>query len=469
MKFTTLGIFSIIVLLTTSCATMSSKKDAEKAVEEAVEEAVAVETPATWSIETVVNNDVPTQWLESFNDPILLKLIEEGRANNSDLQVAAGNMDKAWLLAKQSGSALTPTVDLSLGGTRSGTGAGGASIDDLNVGLQASWEVDVWGRARAGVRAAEAGAQTAQADYIFAQRSLSANIAKTYFKVIEANLQADISRRNLKILEKIMRIAKTKYDNGMSSAQDVALSRANLAEAQEQLISIEGSQRDAIRALEVLLGRYPNATSEIPNELPDLPPSPPAGMPSEILERRPDIVSAERQIATAFNATDQAKAAQLPRFALTSSFSGSSNSLSDILDPVNTVWQLGANLMAPLIDGGKRKIDVEIATIEQEQAIANYIQKALTAFSEVENNLDQGRVWADRAAALSEARDQSAKAYYIAELRYKEGESDLLDTLQIQQQTISAESNLLSIKRSQLEQRINLYLSLGGSWQVNGE
>ncbi len=216
MKFTTLGIFSIIVLLTTSCATMSSKKDAEKAVEEAVEEAVAVETPATWSIETVVNNDVPTQWLESFNDPILLKLIEEGRANNSDLQVAAGNMDKAWLLAKQSGSALTPTVDLSLGGTRSGTGAGGASIDDLNVGLQASWEVDVWGRARAGVRAAEAGAQTAQADYIFAQHSLSANIAKTYFKVIEANLQADISRRNLKILEKIMRIAKTKYDNGMS-------------------------------------------------------------------------------------------------------------------------------------------------------------------------------------------------------------------------------------------------------------
>jgi outer membrane protein TolC len=198
-------------------------------------------------------------------------------------------------------------------------------------------------------------------------------------------------------------------------------------------------------------------------------PSPPAGIPSEILERRPDIVSAERQIAAAFDATDQAQAARLPRFSLTSSVNGASNSLSDILDPTNLVWQLGANLMAPLLDGGRRKIDVEIATIEQEQAIANYVQKALVAFSEVENNLDQGRILADRKTALSEVRSQSAKAYYIAELRYREGESDLLDTLQIQQQVISAESSLLSIKRSQLEQRINLYLSLGGSWQINGE
>jgi NodT family efflux transporter outer membrane factor (OMF) lipoprotein len=463
MKLTTLIIFSVIALLATSCATMSSRDAADRAVEE------AVETPATWAINTVENKDVPTQWLESFNDPILLKLIEEGLANNRDLQVAAGNMDKAWLLAKQSGSALKPTADLSLSGAQSGSADGGASNSSVAVGLQVSWEVDVWGRIRAGVRAAEASAQAAQADYIFALHSLSANIAKTYFKVIEAKLQADIARKNLEILKKTMRITQAKYDNGRASGQDVALNRANLAAAQEQLVTIEGSQRDAIRALEVLLGRYPNATTEIPNELPDLLPSPPAGIPSEILERRPDIVSAERQIAAAFDATDQAQAARLPRFSLTSSVNGASNSLSDILDPTNLVWQLGANLMAPLLDGGRRKIDVEIATIEQEQAIANYVQKALVAFSEVENNLDQGRILADRKTALSEVRSQSAKAYYIAELRYREGESDLLDTLQIQQQVISAESSLLSIKRSQLEQRINLYLSLGGSWQINGE
>jgi len=327
----------------------------------------------------------------------------------------------------------------------------------------------VWGRVRSGIYAAEARAQAAEADYIFAQHSLSANIAKSYLKVIEAKLQADITRKNLMILEKTMRITQVKYDNGMSSAQDVALNRANLASAQEQLVTIEGSQRDAIRALEVLLGHYPNAALEIPNVLPDLPSSPPAGIPSEILERRPDIVSAERQIASAFDATDQAKAARLPRFSLTSTVSGASSSLSDVINPANVAWQLGANLLAPLFDGGRRKIDVEIATVEQKQAILNYAQKALMAFSEVENNLDQGCVLADRETALLEVQTQSNKAYHIAEIRYNEGESDLLDTLQIQQQFFAAESNLLSIKRSQLEQRVNLYLSLGGSWQINGE
>ena len=458
MRVSKLIALSVIVLMATSCGFFSKKKESERTIKK------AIETPKSWATQAVNSEDVSTKWLESFNDPMLLKLIEEGKANNIDLQLAAGNMDKAWLLAKQSGAALKPITDLSLGRTQSGSADGGVSNSNVTVGLQVSWELDVWGRVRSGIHAAEARAQAAEADYIFAQHSLSANIAKSYLKVIEAKLQADITRKNLTILEKTMRITQVKYDNGMSSVQDVALNRANLASAQEQLVTIEGSQRDAIRALEVLLGHYPNAALEIPNVLPGLPPSPPAGIPSEILERRPDIVSAERQIASAFDATDQARAARLPSFSLTSTVSGASSSLSDVLDPTNVAWQLGANLLAPLFDGGRRKIDVEIATVEQKQAISNYAQKALTAFSEVESNLDQGRVLADRETALLEVQTQSNKAYRIAEIRYKEGESDLLDTLQIQQQAVAAESNLLSIKRSQLEQRINLYLSLGGSW-----
>ena len=237
-----------------------------------------------------------------------------------------------------------------------------------------------------------------------------------------------------------------------------------MAAAKEQLILLEGSRRDALRALEVLLGRYPDAALEVPGSLPGLPAQPPAGIPSEMLERRPDIISAERKVASAFNATEQARAAQLPRFSLTSSVAGASSSLSDVLNPANVGWQLGANLLAPIFDGGRRKADVAIANVEQKQAISNYAKAALVAFSEVESNLDQGRVLANREIALSEVMLQSSKAYRIARLRYKEGEIDLLDTLTIQQQAISAESNLLSIKRAQLEQRINLYLALGGSW-----
>lgn len=463
MKFTAFSILTAMVLLSVACAPISPRGGASQAVDR------AVEAPASWAAETVGHEEDTTQWVESFHDPILSRMIMEGIVNNSDLQIAAGNMDKAWLLAKQAGSLLKPTADLSLSSTRSGSGQQSASQGSYAVGLQVSWEVDVWGRISAGVNAAEASAQSAQADYVFALNSLSGNIAKTYFKVVEANQQADIARDNLIILEKTMRITQVKHDNGRASGQNIALSRANLAIAQEQLVNIEGSQRDALRALEVLLGRYPNATTEIPSELPALPSSPPAGIPSEILERRPDIVSAERRVAAAFDAKDQAQAARLPRFSLTSSVNSASDSLSEILNPTNIAWQLATNLVAPLLDGGRRKIDVEIATIEQEQALANYVQKSLVAFSEVESNLDQGGVLKNRETALRAARDQSAKAYRIAELRYREGENDLLDTMQIQQQFFAAQSNLLAINRSQLEQRVNLYLTLGGSWQIDGE
>jgi len=458
MRFSRLITLSLMVLSATSCVTTTPQSKREQSVEK------AVDTPTSWASQYAGTADHQTRWLESFNDPVMLKLIEEGKANNIDLQMAAANMDKAWLLARQSGAALKPTADLSLGRAQSGSADGGPSNPSATVGMQVSWEVDVWGRIGAGVDAAKAQAQSAEADYIFAQHSLSANIAKTYFKVIEAKLQANIARKNLAILEKTMRITQVKYDNGLTSAQDVALNRANLASAQEQLTTVEGSGRDGIRALEVLLGRYPNAELDIGKKLPDLPPPPPAGVPSEILERRPDIISAERQIAAAYDATDQAKAARLPRFSLTSNVSGASTSLSDVLSPTNVAWQLASNLVAPLLDGGRRKIDVEVATVEQKQSLSNYAQQALTAFSEVENNLDLGKVLADREIALIEVLSQSNKAYRIAELRYTEGESELLDTLQIQQQAIAAESNLLAIRRGQLEQRINLYLSLGGSW-----
>jgi len=442
----------LIALMTTSCVT-TPHEDNQQAVKQ------AIDTPESWATQAAQYSDASIKWLETFNDPMMLKLIAEGKAKNFDLQVAAGSMDKAWLLAKQSHTALKPNADLSLGRTDSE-----AASSSFNVNLQASWELDVWGRIRAGIDATTANAQAAKADYLFAQHSLSANIAKSYLKVIESKLQAEIARKNLSILNKTMRITQVKYDNGLSSGQDIALTRANLATVQEQLIKIEGSQRDALRALEVLLGRYPKADLEIPDTQPELPLPPPAGVPSEILERRPDIVSAERKIASAFNATAETKAARLPKISLTGSLGGSSESLFDLINPANLAWQLASNLLTPLFDGGKRKIDIEIATVEQKQAIANYAQVALTAFSEVENNLDQGTVLANREIALNDALKQSNKAYSIAHLRYREGETELLDTLQIQQQTINAESNLLSIQRTQLEQRINLYLALGGSW-----
>jgi NodT family efflux transporter outer membrane factor (OMF) lipoprotein len=424
----------------------------------------AAKAPVAWSTALSKNIKGPENWLQDFADPKLMALIEEGQNNNLDLKLAAGNMEAAWLLAEKSGAALQPNVNLALDRSQSGGVEGGGSSSSIGVGLQVGWELDVWGRIRSASNAAEAQAQATQADYLFAKHSLSANIAKTYLKVIEAKLQAEITKENLAILEKTLSITQVKYENGMLTGQDVALNKANLASASEQLISTEGAKREATRALEVLLGRYPDASLDIPNALPNLPAPPPADLPSSVLERRPDIIAAERQVAAAYSATDQAKAAQLPSFSLSGNLGGSSDSLSNVLSPSNVAWQLASNLLLPLFDGGARKIDVELANVEQQQALDNYRKSALSAFSEIEQNLDNGQDFAKRESALEEAYQQSENALKIANIRYQEGENELLDTLQIQQQAMSAKSNLLSIRRSQLEQQINLYLALGGSW-----
>jgi NodT family efflux transporter outer membrane factor (OMF) lipoprotein len=452
------------VLFITSALSLAGCSSTEDgSYDNSVVEKVA-NAPATWSTEQSENVTGPEDWLQNFSDPKLLALIEEGQKNNLDLKIAAGNMDVAWLLAEKAGSELQPNVNLSLDRGQSGGVEGGGSSSSVSVGLQVGWELDVWGRIRSGSDAAQAQAQATQADYLFAKHSISANIVKTYLKVIEAKLQAKISKENLAILEKTMSITQVKYQNGMLTGQDVALNRANLASASEQLISTEGAKREAIRALELLLGRYPDAALDIADVLPDLPAAPPADLPSRVLERRPDIIAAERQVAAAFSATGQAKAAQLPSFSLSGNLGGSSDSLSNVLSPSNVAWQLASSLLVPLFDSGARKIDVEIANVEQQQALDNYRKSALTAFSEIEQNLDNGLNFASRASALEEAYQQSEKALKIANIRYQEGESELLDTLQIQQQMISAKSNLLSIRRSQLEQQVNLYLALGGSW-----
>lgn len=449
--------------LLTACGAAPSREEVEADVDRAVESEAPV-APVRWGA-TKEAGAVQVGWIDSFNDSALTKLIVEAQANNRDLVAAATSVDRAWALARQAGAVLSPDISLAATGGRSGSSdSSSPTTAKLSLGLQVSWEADLWGRLRAGQRGAVASAQAVEADYRFAQYSLAAATAKAYFTSIEAKFQADIARETVEILEETQRIVNVKHDNGMASAQDVSLTRSDLASARERLTTVDGSYRDALRALEVLLGRYPSAELDVRDSLPAVPPPPPAGIPSELLERRPDIVAAERRVAAAFNATAQAQAARLPTIGLTGNLGGASSSLSDLLDPANVAWSVGANLLAPIFDGGRRREAVEIATAEQEQALAAYGQAALNAFSELESNLDQGTVISQREVDLEVAAREAEKAFRIASLRYEEGEEDLLSVLTIQQRVISAKSALSSVERLLLEQRINLNLALGGSW-----
>lgn len=443
----------------------SSPSEINAQVDEAVAKA-APDVPGDWRSPADADA-IRVGWIDSFDDATLTALVAEAQANNRNLAAAEANVQRARALARQAGAALTPDVLLSVGADRSARLGGDQTSPNstFSAGLQVSWEADVWGRVRSGVRAAQASAQAVEADYRFAQYSLAANTAIAYFTAIEANLQTQIARDTRGVLEETVRIVEAQYEHGLASSQDISLARSDLAAARERVTALEGAQRNALRALELLLGRYPGADLSVRQALPPVPPPPPAGVPSDILERRPDLIAAERRVAAAFNAVEQAQAARLPTLGLTGTIGGASDSLSSLLSSENAVWRLGTNLLAPIFDGGRRREAVTITTAEQEQALAAYGDTALRAFAELEINLDQGVVLDRREDDLTEAADQAFKAYEFADILYREGESSLLDLLNVQQRVIGTRSLLSSVQRLLLVQRVRLHLALGGSWE----
>ena len=408
--------------------------------------------------------EIDVAWVERFRDKTLSRLVDEAQENNRDLQAAAANVERAQALAKQAGAALSPQLGLSAGGGGSGN-LDGQSGGNINLGVQASWELDIWGKVRSGSQAAYESEQAAEADYIYSQHSLAAGVARAYFIAIDAGRQEELSEKIVGALGETQRIVQLQYDNGLANQQDLSLVNSDSAKARDSLLAAQGGKRDALRALELLLGRYPGADIEVRTSLPNVPPAPGAGVPSEILERRPDLIAAERRIAASINGVNQAKAAKLPSISLSGSFGGSSNALSSLLNPVNLAWQAASSLLVPIADGGAGNAQIDVASAEQKAAVASYAQAALTAFGEVESALDSGVVLRQREEALGESVSEAEKALQVAQLRFDEGESDLLDVLTIQQRLFGAEASLIAIERAQLDQFVALNLALGGDWR----
>jgi len=447
-------------VLLTACASV------EPGTQEAasIARAQIPDAPQGWQAAADRVGAVENGWILAFDDPVLVALVEEAQAQNRDLRSAALNVERSLLLARQAGAALSPQVSVSAGGGSQGNFEG-QSADNLNLGVQASWELDLWGRIRSGQQAAQSSALAADADYRAAQLSVAAGVARGYFAAINAEQQLQITQDIVSALTETLRIVQVRYENGLASAQEVALTRSDLATASDSLVTAQAAKESALRALELLLGRYPAADVFVGNALPNRPAGPPAGLPSDLLERRPDLVAAERRIAASIDSVDQARAAQLPRISLTASAGGSSPELSNLLNPANLAWNTAANLLAPIMDGGARETEVEISTVEQELAVQAYGDAALQAFGEVEQALADGDTIRRRQGFVVEAQTQSEAALRLAQLQYDEGETDLLSVLQLQQAAFAARSTVLTVNRLELDQYVDLNLALGGGWE----
>ena len=405
-------------------------------------------------------------WLSNFQDTRLSQLVEEALRNNRDLQGGAAVVAEAEARARRAGADLRPTADLAADATRSDAGPSSSASSQYNLGLQVSWEVDLWDRLGSESRAQALDAIAAAADFEFARQSLAARVAESWFVTIGNKLQLALDEDVLAIERDTLNVVQLRVDAGAVSRVDLNVARADVARAKESMARSQGNLDEAVRSLEVLLGRYPAAELNVTDQLTSYPEPIPAGLPSELLERRPDLIARDRQVAAAFNRTQAAQAARLPRLALTGAVGGASGSLRDILNPSNVAWSLGTNLLAPIYDGGRLQADVEIRTAQQEQALAAYASTALQAFEEVETALANERVLLVREERLTIVVDELAEAVRILELRYNAGEIDLLSLNQVKKSYFTARDDMLRVKVERLRQRVNLHLALGGSFEA---
>lgn len=407
---------------------------------------------------------VDDNWLRSFQSMTLDRLVDEAMQKNRTLRGAAARREEAEARARKAGANLSPTVDIVGGGSRSGPVQSGQAANSFDLGLKVAWEIDLWGRLANDGQAASLDAIAAQSDYRFARQSLAAQIANSWFVLNGNQQQVALDREVLSIKQQTLDIVQAQVDAGLVLGVDGNVARADLARAEERLARSEGALEEAVRSVEVLLGRYPSAELAAAGTLPQLPGPTPAGLPSELLERRPDIVAQDRKVAAAFNRTEAAKAARLPRLSITGTFGGASNSLLSVLNPSNLAWSILGNLLAPVFDGGQRKADVEIATAQQEAALQDYAQAALVAFGDVETALANEDVLRKREERLRVVVSELRSGVDTLRLRYDAGQVSYLELNQVQEQWIGARDSLLKIQVERLKQRVNLHLALGGSF-----
>jgi NodT family efflux transporter outer membrane factor (OMF) lipoprotein len=428
------------------------------------------EVRATWAKADAARADAPSaaisdNWLTTFNDPQLTALVNEAIARNPDLRAAGARVEQAAAYAHSAQAQLLPWLNLlGTGGIKAG---GGSDLSSALSGvmLGVSWEPDLWGRLRYGRNAADDNYASAQADFQFARQSLAAQVARSWFLAIETKLELDAAEAMATSARSLVSLAEDRQRVGNGSQRDVALARAGLGTMEDSARQARLAHEQAVRSLETILGRYPATELAVAEQLPAMPGPVPVGMPLNMLERRPDVIAAERRVAAAFNRVGEAKAAQLPTIRLNASVSALSSEVLQLQDDYsNPSGGAGGTLFAPLYQGGALRAQVELRTAEQKEAVARYGSQVLRALNDVENALSASQILSQRVGILGQVLADQQKTLEYDQQSYRVGRQDMRGVQQQQQQVQAARVNYLRAKSEELSQRVNLHLALGGSF-----
>lgn len=405
---------------------------------------------------------VHDNWLATFRDPQLDALVAEALQRNPDMRIAATRVEQATEQLHLAEAARRPSISI--------VGTGGIKLSDMTSALTGiiglvSWELDLWGELRYGAAAASESLAATQADAEFARQSLAATTAKAWFVATQTLAEQRLAEDIVRAADQLARLAGDRQRVGSGTGTDVAVATANLSVQRDMLIQAGYAHQAAVRALELLLGRYPAAELQARPDLPPLPGPVPTGLPLQMLERRPDLVAAERRVAAAFNRVGQAKAAKLPNIRLTGNVGYLDSEVLQLKrDYENPSAGAGLKFVAPVYTGGALEAQAALLTSQQREAVAQYARLALRAIGDVETALASGRMLAEREQMLNAVIVDQARALDFTQTSYRVGRIDLRNVEQQQTSLDTARMQLLRVRAEQLSQRVALHLSLGGSF-----
>jgi len=472
----------LAALLLTACAAPEFKQPAvsmPSAFKEpqASDEVRSAADGTTWKAAQPAEAQPRGEWWRAFHDPALDSLVAEAAANNQSLTVAAARVKQARAIAGIAEADRIPQIGVGVGAQRarlSPLEAGlpkGTPVAPQNVyqaKLSASYEVDLFGRVSSNVAATRGDAAASEATYRSVLLSLQADVAQTYFRLRSLDAEIATVGQTVRLREESVRITQHRFDEGDIGEFDLSRARTELSTARADAIGLQRQRANAEHALAVLLGKPAAAFVAPSNPLSDaaaLPVIPP-GLPSALLERRPDIASAQRTMEAANARIGVARAAMFPALTLSADGGGVGTSFADVFKWSSRSWLLGAGLAMPLIDGGRNRSNVVRSEAALDEAVGSYRQSVLTAFAEVEDNLSGLRVLAGQSAEIEQALVSARRSADLAGKLYEAGRSSYLDLLDAQRNLATVERDAVQLRGERAVTTVALIRALGGGWDA---
>ncbi len=427
-----------------------------------------ISIPLQWSASNTQQQDSVHPWLNQFAEPQLNALIAEAFVQNPSIQGLIAGIDIAEQQTWLSWSAFWPQFDAGLRGSRNKrSSAGGFSVsakptNTFGFSLDFIWEIDLWYKLGNELEASEYEKTAAQSDLAAAQLSLAANITKTWFDGVVIVQQVKLADKTINSFSNALEIIEQGYDRGIYQALDVRLARSNLLNAKGRKQNFLQIQDQTTRTLEFFLGRYPSASFEFPEYLPVVTQVLPNSVPATLLARRPDIIAAAQRFFASDQRMLKARKNMLPTIQLSGTGGTSSRKVEDIFNPQLLIWNIAGNLTQPLFHGAQLFAERSQAEARVKQAAASYALVVLQALREVETTM-AAEQWLRKQQELLKAESiESREAERLAENNYISGLTDIITLLDAQRRAFDSENNLLDMRRQRLQNRVNLYLALGG-------